>query len=77
MDNGVVQGAKYRIVVRGELDDRFAYLFGELEMEQVEGTTVLTGRVIDQAQLHGFIERLEELGLELLTIEQIGGSDER
>jgi len=77
MERKTKEGASYRIVVRGELDDRFAYLFGELEMEQVEGTTVLTGRVIDQAQLHGFIERLEELGLELLTIEQIGGSDER
>lgn len=39
-------------------------------MKRVEGTTVLTGRVIDQAQLHGFIERFEELGLELLEIEQ-------
>jgi uncharacterized protein (UPF0335 family) len=39
-------------------------------MERVEGTTVLTGRVIDQAQLHGFIERIEELGLELLSVEQ-------
>ena len=45
-----------------------------MEMERVEGTTVLTGRVIDQAQLHGFIERFEELGLELLTVEQTGES---
>ena len=66
------EGRRYRIVVRGELDDRFNYLFGGMEMEQVEGTTVLTGRVIDQAELHGFIERFEELGLELLRIEQIG-----
>ena len=43
-------------------------------MEQVKGTTVLTGRVIDQAQRHGYIERLEELGLELLTVEQTGES---
>jgi hypothetical protein len=43
-------------------------------MERVEGTTVLTGRVIDQAHLHGCIARLEELGLELLSIEQIGDS---
>jgi uncharacterized protein (UPF0335 family) len=41
-----------------------------MQMERVEGTTVLTGRVIDQAQLHGFIERIEELGLELLSVEQ-------
>ena len=66
--------ATYRIVVRGELDARFAYLFNGMQMERVDGTTVLTGRVIDQAQLHGFIERLEELGLELLSVEQIEAS---
>ena len=63
--------AKYTIVVRGELDDRFAHLFDGMGMERVDGTTVLTGRVIDQAQLHGFIERLEELRLELLSVEQL------
>jgi hypothetical protein len=32
--------------------------------------TVLTGDVRDQAQLHGCIERFEELGLELLEVQQ-------
>jgi hypothetical protein len=66
-------GTAYRIVVRGELDDRFAYLFNGMEMQRIGGTTVLTGNVLDQAQLHGFIERLDELALELVTVEQIGG----
>ena len=66
-------GTAYRIVVRGELDDRFAYLFNGMEMQRIDGTTVLTGNVLDQAQLHGFIERLDELALELVTVEQIGG----
>jgi hypothetical protein len=65
-------GATYRIVVRGEIDDRFAFLFNGMRMERVEGTTVLTGSVVDQAQLHGYIERLAELGLDLLGIEQLG-----
>jgi hypothetical protein len=30
--------------------------------------------VADQAQLHGYIERFEELGLELITVEQTGTS---
>ena len=61
----------YRIVVRGELDDRFAYLFNGMRMDRHEGTTVLEGPVRDRAQLHGFIDRIQELGLELLNIEQI------
>lgn len=67
---GVEDDAAYRIVVRGELDSRFAYLFDGMKMQRIEGTTVLTGTVIDQAQLHGYIERFGELGLELLTVEQ-------
>jgi hypothetical protein len=68
------RGATYRIVVRGELDDRFAYLFNGMKLERVGGTTVLTGKVVDQAQLHGHIERLEELALELESVEQVGRS---
>jgi hypothetical protein len=64
------QRATYRIVVRGELDPRFAYLFNGLQMEPIEGTTVLTGSVIDQAQLYGIIGRIEELRLELLSVAQ-------
>jgi hypothetical protein len=71
MEPHAAKGATYRLVVRGELDSRFAYFFNGMEMERVEGTTVLTGRGIDQAQLHGFIERTEELGLELLSVEQL------
>jgi hypothetical protein len=73
MRNGAAKGATYKLVVRGELDSRFAYLFSGMQMERVEGTTVLVGEVIDQAQLHGFIERTEELGLELLSVEQTSG----
>lgn len=73
MGSDAKRGTEYTIVVRGELDPRFAYLFNGMQMEQIEGETVLTGRVIDQAQLHGFIERFEEFGLEILSVEQTSG----
>jgi hypothetical protein len=72
MENGAVKGPEYTIVVRGELDSRFSSLFNGMEMRCAGGKTVLKGRVIDQAQLHGFIERCEELGLDLLSVEQTG-----
>lgn len=37
-------------------------------MDRLAGTTVLTGTVIDQAHLHGLLERVQELGLELVSI---------
>ena len=61
----------YRLVVRGELDSRFAFFFSGLQMEREAGTTVMTGAVVDQAQLHGYIERVEELGLELVSVVQV------
>jgi hypothetical protein len=63
---------RYRIVVRGELGERFAYLFTGMHMERSEGTTILTGIVRDQAQLHGHIERIQELGLVLQSVERLG-----
>jgi hypothetical protein len=71
MQLGATKRATYRLVVRGELDDRFACLFNGMKIERTLGTTVFTGPVIDQAQLHGFIERIEELRLELLSVEQL------
>ena len=52
------------------MDERFAYLFEGMQMERVAGQTILTGPVRDQAQLYGFLERIEELGLELVLVEQ-------
>lgn len=74
MESANRRSTSYRVVVRGELDDRFAYLFEGMQMERVTGTTVLIGPVRDQAQLHGFIERIEELGLELVSVQQTSDS---
>jgi hypothetical protein len=68
---GHTRGGKYRLVVRGEFDTRFEYLFEPMRLERTDGRTVLSGDLIDQAQLHGVIGRIEELGLELLSVEQV------
>ena len=65
-----VKATDYRLVVRGELGPRFAYFFNGMAMTRGEGMTVLQGHVRDQAQLHGFIARIQELGLELVSVEQ-------
>ena len=70
MARDAVQGQNYRLVIRGELDERFAYLFEGMRMERKAGQTILTGAVRDQAQLYGFFERIEELGLALVSVQQ-------
>lgn len=58
----------YEFVLRGEIGDRFALLFEGLRLERRPGLTVLTGDVLDQAHLHGVIERIGELGFELVSV---------
>ena len=64
-----MRNTTYRLVVRGELDARFHYLFNGMELTHAAGTTVLSGQILDDAQLYGYIERLAELGLELLSVQ--------
>jgi hypothetical protein len=68
-----VRDATYQLVVRGELDTRFELVFTGMELSQVEGTTVMTGKVRDDAELYGLVERIAELGLELVSIQQVVG----
>jgi hypothetical protein len=63
----------YRIVVRSELSARYAAAFEGMEMETRCGRTVLTGEIIDQPHLHGILDRLNGLGLELLSVESLPG----
>ncbi len=77
MDSDRARGRRYRLVLRGELGESFGFLFEGMQMDRVAGTTVLTGSVIDQAHLHGLLQRTQELGLELISIQPAGeGSDE-
>ena len=66
--------AMYQLVIRGELDERFRVVFEGMHMERTDGTTVLAGRVSDQAKLMGLIERINELGLELISVQQVATS---
>jgi hypothetical protein len=60
----------YRVTVLGRLSDRFASAFDGVSIEPGEGETVLTGK-LDQAQLHGILDRLRDFGLELRSVEEV------
>jgi hypothetical protein len=62
-------GTVYRIVVRSELSDRYAVAFEEMETKH--GETTLTGEVIDQPHLYGIVDRINGLGLELLSLQAL------
>jgi hypothetical protein len=64
-------GTVYRIVVRDELSERYAVAFEGMEMEIGCGQTILTGEIIDQPHLHGILNRIGALGLQLLSVEAL------
>jgi hypothetical protein len=57
--------------VRSELIDRYASAFEGMEIETKEGQTILSGEVKDQPHLFGILERLNSLGLELLSVQAL------
>ena len=58
----------YRIVVRGELSQRYLPAFEGMTLTTGDGKTAITGPVVDQAQLHGLLDRVGDLGLELISV---------
>jgi hypothetical protein len=71
----------YRIVVRGELSDRYAVAFEGMQLEAKNGRTILTGEVVDQPHLFGILACVNSLGLELLSVqalpEEVNGNAEQ
>ena len=60
--------AHYEITVRGRLSDTLVGAFDGLTAKSLPAQTVLCGQITDQAALHGVLERIESLGLELLHV---------
>ena len=64
-------GTMYKIVVRSELSNSYAVAFEGMKMETEDGETILTGKVIDQPQLFGILDRINGLGLRLLSVQTL------
>jgi hypothetical protein len=62
--------ARYEIVIRGELSDRFAPAFEAMTLEAGGGRTRIVGTVVDQAHLHGLLDQIRDLGMELISVTQ-------
>lgn len=66
--------AAYRIVFRGALARSQDPMFETMSLERDGDEYVLVGDVVDPAQLHGLLDRIQELGLELVAAEPASDS---
>ena len=71
MHHGNTQPIRYRVVVRGRVGREFADTFEQLELDSNGGESSLTGTFADQAQLHGLLDRLQDLGIPIVSVNPV------
>ena len=59
---------RYEIVVRGRLSNRYECAFDGATLIPRHGQTTLRADLIDQSQLYGLLNRLRDLGIELVSV---------
>lgn len=63
---------KVEIRVKGQMDHHWEAWFKGFELDSGEGVeTILRGEIQDQAALYGLIAKLRDLGLTLVSVNEI------
>jgi hypothetical protein len=64
-----MSGDRYEIRIEGHLDQRWVSWFDGLALSHdPDGTTVLQGRVDDQAALHRLLAKVRDMGMPLVSV---------
>ena len=62
----------YQIKIKGHLDNKWSDWFGSMTISLEENEeTVVTGPVVDQAELHGLLKQVRDLGMPLVSVNRI------
>ena len=65
----------YQIRIRGHLGRQWTEWFEGLTITlEDNGNTLLTGTVIDQAALYGYLRKVRDLGMPLLSVNSVGSA---
>ena len=67
---------RYEIVVRGRLSSRYECAFDGARLVPRNGQTTLRADLIDQSQLYGLLNRLRDLGIELVSVNPAARTDD-
>ena len=67
----MVVAADYEIRIRGRLSDSLCGAFEEFTTAIKPAETVMRGELRDQSELHGLLDRIQSLGLELIEVRKL------
>lgn len=67
----MLAAGSYEIRIRGQVGDALLASFEDLDAEIEPAETVFRGDDLDQAALHGVLERVRTLGLELVEVRRL------
>ena len=68
-------GTIYEIRLTGKLDQSWSAWFDGFKISYEDDTTVILGKVIDQAALFGLLNKLNSLGLSIRLVRQRENND--
>lgn len=70
-----MQSTMYRICIRGRVTERLGSALEGMRFETGATETVFTGEIHDQSQLYGLLDRVRDLGLELISVQPQPAAD--
>jgi hypothetical protein len=63
---------RYEIRLAGHLHPRWTAWFDGLTLtHEKDGTTVLRGQLVDQAALHGLLQKVRDVGVPLISVNHV------
>jgi len=75
---GLYAPAHYELRIEGHLDEHWSSWFGGMTLiREADATTTLRGAVTDQAELHGLLAKVRDLGTTLISVNTIDAPDRR
>jgi hypothetical protein len=69
----MVGSSDYEIRIKGRLSDSLCDAFEDFTASVKPAETVMRGELRDQSELHGVLDQIQSLGLELIEVRQIEG----
>jgi len=68
-------GHRYQLILRGECGPLTEWLFGDAAIETSNGCTGLIFSARDDSDLYDLLDRIQDLGLHLISLYEIGGTE--